>query len=87
MQVLIPPGDTPLAGDEAQKCRQFLDAVALPDEESALVHLDVGRSFYRQRCVAEGASPSESLFAYSLQSPRICMLQGTRRCQGRPADV
>lgn len=49
VQVLIPPGLTPLLGDEPQKCRAFLDAVGLPDEEAALVHLDVGRTFYRQR--------------------------------------
>eukprot|EP00892_Ulva_mutabilis_P011319 jgi/Ulvmu1/855/UM100_0006.1 len=49
LQVLIPAGMTPLLGDEAVKCREFLDAVGLPDEEAALVHLDVGRTFYRQR--------------------------------------
>lgn len=49
MQVLIPPGMAPLLGDETQKCRAFLDAVGLPDEEAALVHLDVGRTFFRQR--------------------------------------
>lgn len=47
--MLIPPGLTPLLGDEPQKCREFLDAVGLADEEAALVHLDVGRTFYRQR--------------------------------------
>ena len=64
VQVLIPPGETPLAGDEAQKCREFLDAVALPDEEAALVHLDVGRSFYRQRC-----APDASLESHVFASP------------------
>jgi DNA-binding Lrp family transcriptional regulator len=48
VQVLIPPGSVSLAGDEHIKARQFLDAVGLTDEDAAPVHIDVGRSLFRQ---------------------------------------
>lgn len=48
LQVLIPPASVALAGDEHIKAREFLDAVGMPDEEAAPVHIDVGRSFFRQ---------------------------------------
>ena len=48
MQALIPPGNITLSGDEHVKAREFLDAVGLPDEEAAPVHIDVGRSLFRQ---------------------------------------
>jgi hypothetical protein len=48
LQVLIPPGSVALAGDEHLKAREFLDAVGMSDEEAAPVHIDVGRSFFRQ---------------------------------------
>lgn len=73
MQVLIPPGDVPLAGDEAQKCREFLDAIGLSDEEAALVHMDVGRTFYRQRCVP-------LLFTLLLRCPSMVSGHGFQQC-------
>ena len=52
MQALIPPGNVTLAGDEHIKARQFLDAIGLPDEDAAPVHIDVGRTLFRQNLEA-----------------------------------
>ncbi|KAK9829243.1 hypothetical protein WJX72_004725 [[Myrmecia] bisecta] len=57
LENLIPPGDVPLTGYEAEKIRNFKDALGLTDEDAAAVHLDVGRRFMRSRF--EAGSQSE----------------------------
>jgi hypothetical protein len=48
----IPPGDAPLAGDEASRIASFRDALGLTDEDAAPVHIDVGRRLSRDRAEA-----------------------------------
>jgi hypothetical protein len=45
----IPPGATPLTGEESGRIRSFRDALGLTDEDAAPVHIDVGRRFMRAR--------------------------------------
>ena len=54
LQSVIPKGDAPLTGQEADAIRAFKDALGLSDEAAAPVHLDVGRFMTRQG--AEAAS-------------------------------
>eukprot|EP00898_Chlorokybus_atmophyticus_P004586 jgi/Chlat1/5128/Chrsp33S08967 len=46
---MIPRGDEPLVGDEAERLRVFKDALGLEDRDAADVHMEVGRRIYRQR--------------------------------------
>ncbi|KAK9839292.1 hypothetical protein WJX81_005958 [Elliptochloris bilobata] len=52
LQAVLPPGDAPLKGDEAEKLRAFKDALGLADEDAAPVHIDAGRRLMRSRLEA-----------------------------------
>ena len=46
---LIPMGDAPVKGWEAEALRQFRETLGLEDSEAAQAHLEVGRRLYRKR--------------------------------------
>lgn len=47
VESVIPTGEAPLTGREADAIRAFKAALGLSDEEAAPVHLDVGRRLTR----------------------------------------
>ena len=49
LESAIPPGATPLAGNEADRIVAFKAALGVDDEDAAPVHMDVGRRFMRAR--------------------------------------
>ena len=58
LESIIPRGESPLSGREAEVVRSFKDALRISDEAAAEVHLDVGRRL--TRAVAEGGSREAS---------------------------
>eukprot|EP00798_Chlamydomonas_sp_ICE-L_P014703 gene14703-20743_t len=49
LEYLIPVEENQLRGDEADKLIAFKNALGLPDEDAAPVHVDLGRRLYRQK--------------------------------------
>ena len=58
LESVIPRGEAPLAGNEADAVRSFKAALRLSDESAAATHLDVGRRL--TRALAEGGSREAS---------------------------
>ena len=58
LESVIPRGEAPLAGNEADVVRSFKEALRISDEAAAATHLDVGRRL--TRALAEGGSREAS---------------------------
>jgi hypothetical protein len=58
LESIIPRGEAPLSGREAEVVRSFRDALRISDEAAAETHLDVGRRL--TRALAEGGSREAS---------------------------
>ena len=58
LESIIPRGEAPLSGNEADAVRSFKAALRISDEAAAATHLDVGRRL--TRALAEGGSREAS---------------------------